>query len=547
MASAQSSTKLTRKTKAVEAAAMAGINDAVIEDAAAAPAEVEKSKTGGRQKPTGLNAVIDGFLNLLSSVPFGIVLLSLLIIACMIGMLIQQQELESFPAYFAELTPSEKVVYGYLGFFDIYHAAYFHLLLLLLSLNIILASIDHFPAAWSFISRKKLTASPTFAMAQKFKEKVELPQLGRQRLAERATAAARKMRFKARVTEAGDRTTIFAERGVWNRLGAYAVHIGLLTIFIGYFLTSRGHTGSMQIRPGQSSESMVKNEFNIDNATTEHAIGVRQLTLPFTVECLDFQQKLILPEGSLEQGNTLDWITTVRITDPETKQKTDAVIHMNTPFDYRGYRFFQASYNMPATARVITLRVTPASGGESQQITIQRDGEAKLADGTRLRFNGFHPNFSVGRDQKVQMSREAFTSMVYGNPAAKLDYVMPDGKQGEVWAFNEAYANTVANAPFLKKFMDDGARQFVLTSFEKAPTWTVLSVQFDPGATVVYVGFTILCLMLIAVFFFSHQRLWIVVEDGNVYLGGDANRNRLGFEDRAKKVAELIRQPQTAG
>ena len=233
---------------------MANINDAVIEDAAAAPAEVEKSKTGGRQKPTGLNAVIDGFLNLLSSVPFGIVLLSLLIIASMIGMLIQQQELESFPAYFAELTPAEKVVYGYLGFFDIYHAAYFHLLLLLLSLNIILASIDHFPAAWSFISRKKLTASPTFAMAQKFKEKVELPQLGRQHLAERAIAAARKMRFKARVTESADRTTIFAERGVWNRLGAYAVHVGLLTIFIGYFLTSRGHTGSMQIRPGLSSE-----------------------------------------------------------------------------------------------------------------------------------------------------------------------------------------------------------------------------------------------------------------------------------------------------
>jgi cytochrome c biogenesis protein len=316
-----------------------------------------------------------------------------------------------------------------------------------------------------------------------------------------------------------------------------------LTIFVGYFLTSRGHTGSMQIRPGHSSDSMVKNEFNIDNATTEHAIGVRQLTLPFNVECLDFQQKLIRKEGSLEQGNTLDWITTVRITDPETNKQTDAVIHMNTPFDYRGYRFFQASYNMPATARVMTLRVTPVGGGESQEVTIQRDGEAKMADGTRLRFNGFHPNFSVGRDQKVQMSREAFTSMDYGNPAVNLAYVTPDGKQGEVWALNEAYANTVANAPFLKKFMENDGRQFVLTSFEKAPTWTILSVQFDPGATVVYVGFTILCLMLIAVFFFSHQRLWIVVEDGNVYLGGDANRNRLGFEDRAKKVVELIRQP----
>ncbi len=465
----------------------------------------------------------------------------------MIGMLIQQQELESFPAYFAELTPAEKVVYGRLGFFDIYHAAYFHLLLLLLSLNIILASIDHFPAAWSFISRKKLTASPTFAMAQKFKEKVELPQLGRQHLAERAIVAARKMRFKARVTETGERTTIFAERGVWNRLGAYAVHVGLLTIFVGYFMTSRGHTGSMQIRPGQSSERMIKNEFNIDNAATRHAIGVRELTLPFTVECLDFQQKLIKEDGSLDQGNTLDWISTVRITDPETKEQTDAVIRMNTPFDYRGYRFFQASYSPPANARVIKIRVTPANGGVSQEVTMNRDGEAQLADGTRLRFNGFHPNFSVGQDQKVDMSRESFSSMGYGNPAANLAYVMPDGKQGEVWAFNENYANKLANAPFMKKFMESDGRQFVLASFEKAPTWTVLSIQFDEGAKVVYVGFTILCMMLIAVFFFSHQRLWIVVEDGNVYLGGDANRNRLGFEDRAKKIAEIIRQPQAAG
>ncbi|MGH9936731.1 MAG: cytochrome c biogenesis protein ResB, partial [Blastocatellia bacterium] len=528
-------------------AAMARVNDGAIEDVAVVATEAEKPKATGRQKASGLSAVIDGFLNLLSSVPFGITLLILLIIACMIGMLIQQQELDSFRTYYAELTPAEKVVYGRLWFFDIYHAPYFNLLLLLLSLNIILASIDHFPAAWSFITRKKLTASPTFAMAQKFKEKVELPALGRKQLADRAFEAARKMRFKARVNETDDRTTIFAERGVWNRLGAYMVHIGLLTIFFGGFMTSRGHTGSMQIRPNQSSDRIVKNEFNIDNATTEHAVGVRELEIPFRVECLDFQQKLINKSGSLDAGNTLDWLTTVRIVDNETKQKTEAVIHMNTPFDYRGYRFFQASYSPPAIARVIKLRVTPTSGGQPQEITIHRDGEAKLADGTRLRYSGFHPNFSVGRDQQVQMTRELLLSMEYGNPAANLAYATTDGKQGEVWAINEAYANTITNAPFMKKFMENGAYQFVLTDFEKAPTSSVLSIQYDPGARIVYVGFTILCLMLIGVFFFSHQRLWIVVEDGNVYLGGDANRNRLGFEDRAKKVAELIRQPQSAG
>src|SRR5262249_34811167 len=390
MASAQSSTKLKRPSKPVEAAAMAAAGEIAVEDAAMAPAGVEEAKSKGRQKPSGLSAVIDGFLNLISSVPFGIVQLVLLIIACMIGMLIQQQDLETFPAYYAELTPAEKVVYGSLRFFNIYHAWYFDILLGLLSLNIILASIDHFPSAWSFIKRKKLTASPTFAMAQKFKEKVELPKLDRRQLVEGAIAAARKMRFRARVTEAGDRTTIFAERGVWNRLGAYVVHIGLLTIFFGYFLTSRGHTGSLDAMPGRSSDRMIKNEFSIDNATTEHAIGTRELRLPFTVECLDFQQKLINKSGSLEQTNTLGWITRGRIVDPEIGKNTEAIVHLTSPLDYRGYRFFQASYRPPYNARVIKLRVTPMNGGESQEVTIQRNGDAKLADGTRLLYRMFN-------------------------------------------------------------------------------------------------------------------------------------------------------------
>jgi cytochrome c biogenesis protein len=383
-------------------------------------------------------------------------------------------------------------------------------------------------------------------MAQKFKEKVEVPKLGRQELAGAAVAAARKMRFRTRVTEAEDRTTVFAERGVWNRLGAYAVHIGLLTIFFGYFLTGRGHTGSMDAIPGRSSDTMAKNEFSIDNATTERAIGLRELKLPFKVECLDFQQKLINKDGSLDAVNTLDWITRVRIVDPEIGKTTNAIVHLNAPLDYRGYRFFQQSYRPQAHARVIKLRVTPMSdavnGGQPQEVTIERNGEAKLADGTRLQYSIFNPSFTVGNDQQVQIG----TPDEYENPAAHLAYVTPDGKQGEVWALNENFAKTVANAPFMKKFMDNGMYQFVLTDFEKAPIASILSVQFDPGARVVYAGFTILCLTLIAVFFFSHQRLWIVVEDGNVYLGGDANRNRLGFEDRAKKVAGLIREPQSA-
>ncbi len=540
MASVQSSASSTSSLTDGQELTNSIASSAAIDDSMA-PAEQEKSKSSGRAKTGGVASAIDGFLNLLSSIPFGIVLLILLITACMIGMLIQQLELETFPAYYAELTPAEKTVYGWLGFFDIYHVWYFNLLLLLLSLNIILASIDHFPAAWSFIAKKKLKASPTFAMTQRFKEKAELPNVDRKRLTDRAIAAAKAMKFKVRVTEEETRTTVFAERGVWNRLGAYVVHIGLLTIFFGGFMTSRGFTGMMPISPDQSTDRMVKQTFNIDDATGQHSIGSQELQLPFTVEGVDIQQKLIKKEGSLDAGNTLDWLTRVRIKDHETGKQTDALIHMNSPFDYRGYRFFQASFNPLGSAREIKLRVTPLNG-TPQEVTIKRNGEAKLPDGTRLKYRQFNPAAQFTQDGRVDMG-----ATTYENPAAELLYVTPDGKQGQAWAFNEAMIGQISSAPFLKqRFIDPVPFSVVLTDFEKVPLAHHLSVQYDPGAKIVYLGFTILCVMLVLVFFFSHQRLWIVVEDGNVYAGGDANRNRLGFEDRAKKLMALIREPKNA-
>src|SRR5215212_2726972 len=124
---------------------------------------IEETKTEVRVPKTPSAAVesaslITRALNLLSSVKFGVTLLMLLAGACMIGMLIVQQNVDGFDKYFAALTPAQKFLYGKLGFFDIYHVWYFNGLLLILSLNIVLASIDRFPSAWTYVSRKKLDA-----------------------------------------------------------------------------------------------------------------------------------------------------------------------------------------------------------------------------------------------------------------------------------------------------------------------------------------------------------------------------------------------------
>ena len=76
------------------------------------------------------------------------------------------KSVENFNLYYAELTPSQQLLWGKLGWFDIYHVWYFNALLLVLSLNIVLASIDRFPKAWTFISRPKLDASANWLKGQ---------------------------------------------------------------------------------------------------------------------------------------------------------------------------------------------------------------------------------------------------------------------------------------------------------------------------------------------------------------------------------------------
>ena len=106
-------------------------------------------------------------LDFLSSVRFGVVQLCILVFLSFLGMIIIQQNVQGFEAYFASLTPAEKLVFGYLGLFDIYYSWYFNFLLLVLSLNIVLASIDHFPSAWNYISEPKLSATRGWLLNQK--------------------------------------------------------------------------------------------------------------------------------------------------------------------------------------------------------------------------------------------------------------------------------------------------------------------------------------------------------------------------------------------
>jgi cytochrome c biogenesis protein len=484
------------------------------------------SRPGVKAQPS--SGFLTRFIDMLSSVRFGVALLVLLTALSMIGMLIMQQNVDGFDKYYAELQPSQKLLYGTLGFFDIYHAWYFNLLVLVLSLNIVLSSIDHFPKTWRIIRRRKLHAGRAWLQGQQQHAELTVEANSRESAVERVRQAFRSTGLGITVTEKNYRTFIFGERGAWNRLGAYAVHVALLTILTGGFLTAQlGREGQMPLAPGETSSEMSSVSFRLDQISTVTS------SLPFTVTCTDIQQKLINKDGSIMANNTIDWLTRIRITD-ETGTR-EGLVHLNEPLDYRGYRFFQASFVSFGQARNITLRLMPLEGGEPQEITIKRDGDSELPDGTKIEFTSFQPDFLIG-----ETGRPDSASGEYDNPAAVLKVTTPQGEQKIVYAFaKELPTGAPVAAPF-------GGYQYRMTDFEKVPMQHVLAVQKDPGKTPFYVGGALLILTLCGVFFFSHQRVWTLVEkraDGrgfDVVLGGNTNRNKLGFEDRFKRLVNAI-------
>ena len=348
-------------------------------------------------------------------------------------------------------------------------------------------------------------------------------------VAARVIGAARGVGLKARVTEKNGATFVFAERGAWNRLGAYAVHVGLLVIFVGGFMTARfGHTGQMFLRPGETSSEMQEQVF-LDLNTPARVT----LDLPFRVECTDIQQKLLEKNGDITPMNTLDWLTRIRIIDPE-RGNTEALVQMNRPYDYRGYRFFQASFTPEGKAREIRLVVTPEVGGTTQELTIHRDGAATLADGTRLEFTDFFSDFALTGGRPDTRSPD------YNNPAAVLKVVKTDGQTVRAYAFQEGMADS---APVAGRA--GAGYKFRLADFERVGDAHILSVQRDPGASVVYLGFVLLTMTLAAVFLFAHQRVWACIEPRGagrfeVNIGGNTNRNKLGFEDRFRKLVKAV-------
>jgi cytochrome c biogenesis protein len=473
--------------------------------------------------------ILNRFLDSISSVRLGVVTLCMMVVLAMAGMLIMQQEVEGFEQYYVSLTPAERLVFGYLGLFDVYHSWYFNLLLLFLSLNIILASIDRFPSAWSYLAKPKVKGTRGWLLARRENLEIQFPDRPSDEAAARIGSVFKAHGLKTTVTHDNGATYVFGESGRWNRLGAYVVHVALLTLFLGHFVALQtGFSADVRMVPGEVTDQIQLIQFNLDK---KERFNVQ---IPFAIECTDIQQRLIDEKGNIEVNNTLDWRTQIRIKDPAYGESL-ADVSLNRPVSYRGYRFFQAQTIPVGNARTIGLELAPQAGGDPIKVDLDRNGSTTLPDGTKVEYDEFLPDFTFGSDGKPDTR-----SGEYNNPAAVLNVTPPGGERTRVFAFAQKLPdNAPVGAP-------KAGYKWHMASFEKSPLAHILSIKYDPySASFIawYIGGFGLVGALMFVFFLSHKRVWAMVEPNpnggsRVVLAGEANRNQIGFGDKFRKIAD---------
>jgi cytochrome c biogenesis protein ResB len=183
-------------------------------------------------------------------------------------------------------------------------------------------------------------------------------------------------------------------------------------------------------------------------------------------------------------------------------------------------------------ARQIFVQITD-NQGKTQNVNINRDSSIALDDGTKIKFVEFESNFSL---EKESLNKNLTK---YQNPTAILEVISPDHTKQTVYALSEGISE---NKDFLQKTKD---YSFKLVDFERVSEQNTLFIRYDPGIKIVYFGFALLLLTLSAVFLFSHQRIWCMLEDSTdnktfLIISGNTNRNQLAFEDKYKKIIRQI-------
>jgi cytochrome c biogenesis protein len=432
------------------------------------------------------------FWSFFSSLKLAIALLFFIVLLSIAGSIIPQQEASL--EFIRRLPPGWAAVLQKMQFLDLYHSIWFFLLLGLLSLNLVICSLNRFPVTWKSFRAKAFP--DTFTSLENLPASAILMTEERhERALQRMEALLARKYRKAEKKETSQGTFLHAERGRFSLFGVYIIHLSILIIIAGAVVGSIvGFNGFVKVAEGES----------VDTIHLKGNGGEKKLN--FSIRCDRFSVNYYEDGLPMEYRSDLTFL------------KNDSIAYhgsllVNHPITFEGIRFYQASYGTMSGGKItLTFR---KSGGKKQRVTISSGDAFELPEGRA----------------QIRLLRVEENLMQMG-PAVKLN-VRSSNRDIQFWVFKEIEEIKKINPGILTyvPLLNPGLFKPYIFSLDHMDRkyYTGLQVTYDPGIPIVAAGAFLLFAGFMVVFFISHRQIMIGVDtDGDhtrIRLVGKTNRD----------------------
>jgi cytochrome c biogenesis protein len=456
-----------------------------------------------------------------ASVKLTIVLLLTLAATSIIGTLIPQNE---SPARYVQAFGEPLYrLFDILDLFDMYHSWWFQLLVLLLTLNVVICSLDRLSATWKIVFVKNPRFNLTRFRGLKNKVQLNHPQAADTVIHLVEPILARSFGYR-RQEDTDHGFVFFAEKWRWTRLGVYVVHTSVVLLLIGSLIGSLfGFEGYVNIAEGEAVGTIQLRNTN------------KPFPLGFEIRCDDFNVSFYRSGMPKEFRSSL---TIIEQGQPVIKKD----IIVNDPLRYRGINMFQSSYgelppavrNEAAPDEIALVFVSKDTGKQySQKARIGQEIQLPEELG-RLVLKEFRTKFNFrGRDLGA-----ALVGMLTQKNDVSVEVILPV-RFPSFDRMNPMFNPQRNDAVFISVSDFQSSAESVGKRY-----YTGLQVTKDPGVWVVYSGFILMLMGCMITFFMSHQRICIeVIQSGKksrIMVSATANKNKLGMQRKVQRIADKL-------
>jgi cytochrome c biogenesis protein len=404
-----------------------------------------------------------------TSVRLALVLILLITGAVLAGTLLEQAppSVRSDPAIYAQWLTRAEARYGVLAtkvfdFFDLFNVFrtfWFRVLLGLLTINIIVCSLNRWKGIWRTAFPARIRMTDPFFQHARLNARYVLSEPVDEAAANLKRALGR-ARYRTSVEADAGSVAIYADRNRFSRFGTFISHLSLVLILAGSVVGGMWGQGDSEFIVPEGTTRPI-------GLGTDISITLEHFTDEYYVEGppKDFRSDIVILENGVE-----------------VKRGT---VRVNSPMNHGGVKIHQAFFGQTAI-----MTITTREGASLYE------GPVPLAWQTR---EGRRP---VG---SVRLDREGLVVWVIGPRSGENDSLVPAGEMRiEVYETTSGALRTATN---LSQGVEKEVAGLEFT-FLREGRFSGFSLIKDPGVRIIWIASALMMVGLAMLFYMPHRRLW---------------------------------------